>query len=232
METIWAGIREATQLLLHRDPYVLEITALTLRVSGTATLVALVLGVPIGVALAFLDFPGKSIIVAAVNTGMGLPPVVVGLVVALMLWRSGPLGWLGLIYTPTAMVIAQALIAWPLVTGLSMAALQQLDPRLRWQLLGIGASSWQMVLLLLWETRLLLVAAIIAAFGAVISEVGASMMVGGNVAHHTRVLTTATVLETSKGNFALAMALSTILLLLAYLVTFALTSLQQRARRL
>ncbi len=232
METIWAGVQEAVQLLLQRDPYVIEITALTLQVSGTATLVALFLGVPIGVALAFLDFPGKRVITAAVNTGMGLPPVVVGLIVALMLWRSGPLGFLGLIYTPTAMVIAQALIAWPLVTGLSMAALQQLDPRLRWQLLGIGASSWQMVLLLLWETRLLLVAAVIAAFGAVISEVGASMMVGGNIAHHTRVLTTATVLETSKGNFAFAMALSTILLLLAYLITFALTSLQQRARRL
>ncbi len=232
MDTIGLGIHKAIQLLLHGDPYVLEITALTLRVSGTATIMALVLGIPIGIALAFLEFPGKRVIVAAVNTGMGLPPVVVGLVVALMLWRSGPLGYLHLIYTPTAMIIAQALIAWPLITGLSMAALQQLDPRLRWQLLGVGASPWQTIVLLLWETRLLLVAAIIAAFGAVISEVGASMMVGGNVAHHTRVLTTATVLETSKGNFALAMALSTILLFLAYMVTFALTTLQQRARRL
>ncbi len=231
METLWLGLQEAVRLLLHRDPYVLEITALTLRVSGTATLVALVLGLPVGVGLALLDFPGKRVVVAAVNTGMGLPPVVVGLVVALFLWRSGPLGDLGLIYTPAAMVIAQALLAWPLVAGLSLAALQQLDPRLREQLLGLGASTWQMVLLMLWETRLLIIAAVIAAFGAVISEVGASMMVGGNVAHHTRVLTTATVLETSKGNFALAMALGTILLLLAYLVTFALTTLQQRAQR-
>ena len=231
METIWLGLREAVHLLAHRDPYVLEITALTLRVSGTATLVALVLGLPVGVGLAFLEFPGKRVVVAAVNTGMGLPPVVVGLVVALLLWRSGPLGSLRLIYTPTAMILAQALLAWPLVAGLSLAALHQLDPRLREQLLGLGASWWQMVLLMLWETRLLLIAAVIAAFGAVISEVGASMMVGGNVAHHTRVLTTATVLETSKGNFALAMALGTILLLLAYLVTFALTTLQQRAER-
>ncbi len=232
METIVLGVREAWRLLLHGGPDVLEITALTLRVSGTATVIALLLGIPVGVFLAFVPFPGRRVLVAAVNTGMGLPPVVVGLVVALLLWRSGPLGRLHLIYTPTAMIIAQALLAWPIVTGLTMAALQQLDPRLQWQLLGLGASRLQVILLLLWETRLLLLAAIIAAFGAVISEVGASMMVGGNIAHHTRVLTTATVLETSKGNFALAMALSTILLALAYLVTYALTTLQQRARRL
>ncbi len=232
METIVLGVREAWRLLFHGDPYVLEITALTLRVSGTATVIALLLGIPVGVFLAFVPFPGRRVLVAAVNTGMGLPPVVVGLVVALLLWRSGPLGRLHLIYTPTAMIIAQALLAWPIVTGLTMAALQQLDPRLQWQLLGLGASRFQVILLLLWETRLLLLAAIIAAFGAVISEVGASMMVGGNIAHHTRVLTTATVLETSKGNFALALALSTILLALAYLVTYALTTLQQRARRL
>ncbi|NPA91261.1 MAG: ABC transporter permease subunit [Chloroflexi bacterium] len=232
METIWLGIREAIRLLIQRDPYVWEITALTLRVSGTATLVAVLLGVPIGILLAFSRFPGRRLLVAAVNTGMGLPPVVVGLVVALFLWRSGPLGFLRLIYTPTAMIIAQALLAWPIVTGLTMAAIQQLDPGWRWQLLGLGASRLQMVLLLLWETRLLLLAAVIAAFGAVISEVGASMMVGGNIAHHTRVLTTATVLETSKGNFALAMALSTILLALAYIVTYALTTLQQRSRRM
>ncbi len=232
METITLGAREALRLLSQRDPYVLEITALTLRVSGTATVVALCLGIPMGVLLAFIHFPGKRLLVAAVNTGMGLPPVVVGLIVALLLWRSGPLGRLHLIYTPTAMIIAQALLAWPIVTGLTMAALQQLDPRLRWQLLGLGASAFQVTLLLLWETRLLLLAAIIAAFGAVISEVGASMMVGGNIAHHTRVLTTATVLETSKGNFALAMALSTILLALAYIITYALTVLQQRGRRM
>ena len=231
MDTIVQGVQEAVQLLLRRDPYVLEVTALTLRVSGTATLIAVLFGIFFGVGLAFANFPGRRFVIAAVNTGMGLPPVVVGLVVALFLWRSGPLGRWGLIYTPTAMIIAQTLIALPMITGLTMAALQQLDPRLHWQLLGLGASRFQLILVLLWQTRLLLLAAIIAGFGAVISEVGASMMVGGNIAHYTRVLTTATVLETSKGHFALAMALSTILIALTYLITFALTSLQQKARR-
>ena len=232
MDTIAQGVREAFRLLVSGDPYVLEVAALTLRVSGMATVIAVLLGVPLGTLLAFLSFPGRRYITAALNTGMGLPPVVVGLVVALMLWRSGPLGALGLIYTPTAMIIAQAIIALPIVTALSMAALQQLDPQLRWQLLGLGASRVQLVLLLLWESRLLLLAAVIAAFGAVISEVGASLMVGGNIAHQTRVLTTATVLETSRGNFDRAIALSIILLGLAYLVTLLLTTLQQRARRM
>ncbi len=231
MDIILEGGREAIRLLLNADPYVLEVTALTLRVSGTATIIAVVLGVPLGTLLAFSPFPGRRYVMAALNTGMGLPPVVVGLVVALMLWRSGPLGALGLIYTPTAMILAQAIIALPIVTALSMAALQQLDPQLHWQLLGLGASPVQLVLLLLWESRLLLMAAMIAAFGAVISEVGASLMVGGNIAHQTRVLTTATVLETSRGNFDRAIALSLILLILAYLITLVLTTVQQRARR-
>jgi len=147
--------------------------------------------------------------------------------VALMLWRSGPLGRLGLIYTPLAMVIAQAVIAMPIVAGVSLAAIQQLDPRLRLQLLGLGASRGQLVLVLWWEARRSLLAAAMAGFGGAISEVGASMMVGGNIVGQTRVLTTATVLETSKGNFDLAMALGLILLLLAYLVTLAMTWLQQ-----
>ncbi len=232
MDVFVQGGREALRLLLSADPDVVEIVALSLRVSGTATLLAVLIGVPLGTVLAFWAFPGRRFVVTAVNTSMGLPPVVVGLVVALLLWRSGPLGWLGLMYTPTAMVIAQVLLALPLVTALSMAALQQLDPQLRWQLLGLGASRWQLVLLLLWESRLLLLAAVIAAFGAVISEVGASLMVGGNIAHYTRVLTTATVLETSRGNFARAIAFGLILLALAYGITFLLTVLQQRARRL
>jgi tungstate transport system permease protein len=166
-----------------------------------------------------------------INTGMALPPVVVGLWVSIFLWRSGPLGDLRLIYTPTAIIIAQTIIAAPVVTGLTVAALQQVNPKLQLQLLGLGASRLQMVLALWREARLPLLAALMAGFGSVISEVGASMMVGGNIRHQTRVLTTATVLETGKGEFAMAIALGLILLLLAYLVNLALTWLQQRGSR-
>jgi tungstate transport system permease protein len=156
---------------------------------------------------------------------------VVGLFVAMTLWRSGPLGSLDLIYTPAAIVIAQTIIAAPVVTGLTAAALQQLDPRLRLQLLGLGASPVQMVFSLWREARLPLLAALMAAFGSVISEVGASMMVGGNIRHQTRVLTTAIVLETGKGEFRNAIALSIVLLILAYLVNLGLTLIQQRGAR-
>ena len=166
-----------------------------------------------------------------INTGMALPPVVVGLAVAMTLWRSGPLGSLDLIYTPTAIVIAQTIIAAPVVTGLTAAALQQLNPRLRLQLLGLGASPIQMVISLWREARLPLMAALMAAFGSVISEVGASMMVGGNIRHQTRVLTTAIVLETGKGEFQNAIVLSIVLLILAYLVNLGLTLIQQRGAR-
>ncbi len=230
MEVVLEGLQQALWLILRRDPAVVEITLRTLQVSGTATLISLLLGVPLGTALALGRFPGRRLVVSLVNTGMGLPPVVVGLFVALMLWRSGPLGRLGLIYTPLAMVIAQAVIAAPIVAGVSLAAIQQLDPRLRLQLLGLGASRGQLVLVLWWEARRSLLAAAMAGFGGAISEVGASMMVGGNIVGQTRVLTTATVLETSKGNFDLAMALGLILLLLAYLVTLAMTWLQQSGR--
>jgi len=230
VEVVLEGLQQAFWLILRRDPAVVEITLRTLQVSGTATLISLLLGVPLGTALALGRFPGRRLVVSLVNTGMGLPPVVVGLFVALMLWRSGPLGRLGLIYTPLAMVIAQAVIAAPIVAGVSLAAIQQLDPRLHLQLLGLGASRGQLVLVLWWEARRSLMAAAMAGFGGAISEVGASMMVGGNIVGQTRVLTTATVLETSKGNFDLAMALGLILLLLAYLVTLAMTWLQQSGR--
>ena len=163
---------------------------------------------------------------------MALPPVVVGLGVSIMLWRSGPFGDLGWMYTQTAMIIAQFIIAAPVVTGLTVAALQQLDPRLQLQMFGLGASRWQVVWLLWREARLPLLAALMAGFGAVISEVGASMMVGGNLRYQTRVLTTAIVLENGKGNFEVAIALSAILLLLAYLVTMGLTRLQQRGAKI
>jgi tungstate transport system permease protein len=165
-----------------------------------------------------------------VNLGMGLPPVVVGLWVSLFLWRSGPLGFLHLQYTPAAMIIAQAIIAMPIVTGFTIAAVGQLNPKIRLQILALGASRLQLLLLLVREARIGLLAAVIAGFGGIISEVGASMMVGGNIYGYTRVLTTATVMEVNKGNFDVAISLSIILLILAYGVTFVLTYLQQRGR--
>ena len=228
MELIWQGILQAFGLLLHGDPEVFEITLLSLRVSGIATGISLLIGLPLGTWLALGRFLGRDFLLSLINTGMALPPVVVGLWVSIFLWRSGPLGDLRLIYTPTAIVIAQTIIAAPVVTGLTVAALQQIKPELRLQLLGLGASQTQMILALWREARLPLLAALMAGFGSVISEVGASMMVGGNIRHQTRVLTTATVLETGRGEFALAIALGLILLLLAYLVNLALTWLQQR----
>jgi len=230
MELLWRGILEAARLILTGDPDVLQITWLSLQISGSATLLSLLVGIPAGMALALTRFPGRGLCVTLVNTGMGLPPVVVGLFVSVFLWRSGPLGFLQLLYTPTAMAIAQFIIAAPIVVGLTIAAMQQLNPKLRLQLLALGASRWQMLWLLSREARLPLLAAIMAGFGGVISEVGASMMVGGNLQGQTRVLTTATVLETGKGNFEVAIALSAILLVLAFTVNYLLTRIQQRGR--
>ncbi len=217
--------------MLFNNPDVLEITLLSIKVSGLATLISLLIGLPFGTLLGLRKFPGRSLLLTLVNTGMALPPVVVGLAVAMTLWRSGPLGGLHLIYTPTAIIIAQVIIAAPVVTGLTAAALQALDPRLRLQLLGLGASRLQMVLSIWREARLPLLAALMAGFGSVISEVGASMMVGGNIRHQTRVLTTAIVLETNKGEFASAIALGILLLLITFLINFALTWIQQRGSK-
>jgi len=230
MELIWQGLLEAIRLIVSADPAVLQITWLSIKVSGSATLLSLLVGIPSGVALALARFPGRGFLIALVNTGMGLPPVVVGLFVSIFLWRSGPLGLLELLYTPTAIIIAQFVIAAPIVTGLTIAAMQQLNPKLRLQLLALGASRWQLLWLLMREARLPLLAAIMAGFGGVISEVGASMMVGGNLLGQTRVLTTATVLETGKGNFDVAIALSLILLILVFGVNYVLTWVQQRGR--
>jgi tungstate transport system permease protein len=228
MQMILEGIWQAILLLLSGDPEVWEITLLSLQVSGMATVISLVFGLPLGTILALGQFRGRGFSLSIINTGMALPPVVVGLWVSIFLWRSGPLGDLHWIYTPIAMVIAQTIIAAPVVIGLTAAAIQQLDPRLQLQLLGLGASKTQMVWELWREARLPLLAALMAGFGSVISEVGASMMVGGNIRHQTRVLTTAIVLETSKGEFAMAIALGFLLLFLAYLVNLFLTWVQQR----
>ena len=213
------------------DTEILQITLLSLEVSAGATLISLLMGLPLGTLLALGKFPGRSFLMSVVNTGMGLPPVVVGLFVAMMLWRSGPLGDLELIYTPTAMVIAQVIIAFPVVSGLTAAALQSLDPRLRLQLLGLGASRAQMIWMLWREARLPLLAALMAGFGSVISEIGASMIVGGNIRYQTRVLTTSIVLDTSMGNFQSAIALAVLLLIITFLVNWALTWIQQRGAK-
>lgn len=228
MEVIWDGIKEAFWLIVRGDPDIWAVTWLTLKVSGIATGISLLIGLPLGTWLALRKFTGRGCLFSFINTGMAFPPVVIGLWVSIFLWRSGPLGYLGIIYTPTAMVIAQTIIATPIVIGLTIAALQQLNPYLRVQLLGLGASRLQVTFAMWRESRLLLLAALMAGFGSVISEVGASMMVGGNIKDQTRVLTTAIVLETSRGRFTIAIALGFILLLIAYLVNYILTSIQQK----
>jgi len=205
----------------------MEVALLTLQVSVAATLVSLLIGIPLGSVLALSQFPGRNFLVSIANFGMGLPPVVVGLWVSIFLWRSGPLGSLNMIYTPYAMIIAQAVIASPIVISLTLAAIQQINPQLRLQLTALGANRTQMAWTLVKEARLGLLAAVMAGFGGVISEVGASMMAGGNIKGMTRVFTTATVMEVSKGNFDVAIALSILLMLLAYGVTAILTAIQQ-----
>lgn len=227
---IWEGLRTAVELLARLDREVLAVSGLTLRVSGLATALALVAGLVTGAALALGRFPGRRFVQSVINAGMGLPPVVVGLGVSLLLWRSGPLGWLHLMYTPTAMVVAQFVIAYPVMAGLSAAALQQVGPAFRLQVEAMGASRVQLLRAMLWEARYGVMGAVIASFGSVISEVGASMMVGGNVVGQTRVLTTAIVLEVNRGRFDTAIALSLILLGLTYGATGILTILQQRGR--
>jgi len=228
VDLLVAGVREALRLLVTGDREVFAVLWLSLQVSGLATLLSLALGIPAGAALALLRFPGRTLVVSAVNAGMGLPPVVVGLFVTLLLWRSGPLGAWEVLYTPAAIVLAQAVIAAPIVMGITLAAVQNVPEKFRLQLLGLGASRTQMVGVVLREARLPMLAAVMAGFGGIISEIGASMMVGGNIKGQTRTLTTAMVLETGKGNFEVAIALSLLLLALVFGVNWTLTAVQQR----
>ncbi len=230
MGLILEGIREAFHLFATLDSEVMAVTLLSLKVSCCATLISLLLGIPVGTLLALADFPGRRLVISGVNTGMGLPPVVVGLFVTIFLWRNGPLGFLEILYTPAAMIIAQAVIATPIVAGITIASIQNLPANLKLQVLALGATRPQMVWILVREARLPLLAGVMAGFGGVISEVGASIMVGGNIKGQTRVLTTATVMETGKGNFDTAIALSLILLSLAFGVNYLLTLVQQRER--
>jgi tungstate transport system permease protein len=230
MDVYIEGVREALKLLGALDPEVLDILGRTLRVSGTATLISVLIGVPVGAFLALRRFAGRNLTLSMVYLGMGAPPVVVGLITWLALARYGPLGFLGFLYTTKAMIVAQAIIASPIVAGFTVAAIQSVNPKIRYQILALGATRFQTLLLLLREARLGIIAAVIAGFGGVISEVGASMMVGGNIEGETRVMTTAIVLEVSKGQTELATALSLILLLISFLITLVLTMQQQRGR--
>ena len=206
-------------------PEVWAIAWLTLRVTGTALLLAALPGVPLGAWLGLARFPGRRAVTALLYTGMGLPPVVVGLAVYLLLSRSGPLGGLGWLFTPPAMVLAQAVIAFPLVAGVTMTAVAAVPPELLLQVRSLGAGPWQARAAVLREARAGVLVALAAAFGRGIAEVGAALLVGGNIQGHTRVLTTAIVLETGKGEFALALALAGWLLALALAVNAAVLAL-------
>ncbi len=211
----------------------IEILSLSLQVSGVALFLSALIGLPIGIRMGLSRFRARKLVTALLYTGMGFPPVVIGLFVYLMLSRSGLLGSLNLafmpqLFTPAAMVVAQTIIAFPLVAGFTMAAVMGVDPQLRLQVLSLGATRSQVALAILHEARVGVIAAIVAGFGSIISEVGAVMLVGGNIEGRTRVMTTAIVLETRKGNFELAMILGIILLGITFLTNLAILRLQGR----
>ncbi|TMV13339.1 ABC transporter permease [Arenibacterium halophilum] len=218
----------ALRLILTGDPDLWEIVLLSLQVSLTAVVIAAAIAMPLGAALAVLRFPGRRAVIVLINALMGLPPVVVGLLVYLSLSRSGPLGVLQLLYTPTAMIIAQVLLVAPIITALTRQTVETLDAEYAEQLRSLGVSRLASVPTLLWDGRLALLTALLAGFGRAIAEVGAVIMVGGNINHVTRVMTTTIALETSKGNLALALALGTILIALAITVTAAVSALVER----
>lgn len=227
MELFVDSLREAFRLLFGADPYVRQVLWLSLRVSGAAVAVGLILGLPVGIGFGVSRFPGRRLVVALIHTGFALPPVVVGLFVYMMLSRAGPAGSMRLLFTPASMVIAQALLAAPYIAGISLAAVQSVPQDVRLQARALGATGWRALMAHVREARIGVVAAVIAGFGAVISEVGAVLLVGGNIRGETRVMTTAIVLETRRGNFAVAMALGILLLAVAFTVNLLLTGLQQ-----
>jgi len=229
VELIASGLGEALRRLLTLDPDLVEATSASLVVSGGATALAIASGIPLGAWLGRARFRGRDLFLSLVNTGMGLPPVVVGLFVAVLVWRSGPFGGLDWYCTREAMVVAQYILAAPTVIGLTAVAIQSVDPMLPLQLTALGASPRQVLRILVRETRLLLVTAAMAGFGAVISEIGASLMVGCNIKSDTRILTTAIALDTSKGEFGSAFALAFVLLLVVFAVNAVTTWAQQRA---
>ncbi len=231
MSDITEAFATALRLITSLDPALVEIIALSLRVSGTALLLASLMGLPLGAAIGVLRFRGRRAVVVLLNASMGLPPVVIGLLAYLLLSRSGPLGPLGLLYTPTAMVIAQTLLVTPIVAALTRQAIEDLSEEYDEQLRSLGAGFAQRVATLLYEGRFSLATTLLAGFGRAISEVGAVIIVGGNIAHWTRVMTTAIVLETSRGDFPLALALGFVLLAIAIAFNGCAQWMQEAARR-
>ena len=230
MHSILYGFIGAGKLILTINPELLSIILLSLRVSGSALVMATVLGLPLGAALAWRQVPLRGLVISLINTGMGLPPVVAGLFLYLFLSRSGPLGALGLLYTPTAMVIVQAILAGPIVASLSHAAIVRVDPVIRQAAITLGATPLQEVLTVIREARYGIMAGVMAGLGRVMAEVGAVIIVGGNIAGYTRVMTTTIALETDKGNFELAIALGLILLLISLAINLGLRFLQRLGR--
>src|SRR4051812_38523859 len=218
MEGIAAALRNALTLIVSGDPALLHIVALSLAVSLSAVLCATLVGLPLGAAIAVMRFPGRSAVIVALNALMGLPPVVVGLVVYVLLSRAGPLGELGLLFTPTAMVIAQAVLVAPIIAALSRQVLEDAWREYEEQLRSLGATPYGASLTLLWDTRFSLVTIVLAGFGRAAAEVGAVMIVGGNIDGVTRVMTTAIALETSKGDLPLALGLGLVLVALVFAI--------------
>lgn len=228
MASIVEGFVKAFSLILHLDVELLGIIALSIKVSGTALVVATLLGLPLSALLGFRKFPLRGFVISILNTLMGLPPVVVGLFVYLLFSRSGPLGFMALLYTPTAMIIAQTILAFPIVSSLCHSAIVSVDPLIRQASMTLGATPFQVSVNIVREARYGIVSAIIAAFGRVMAEVGAILIVGGNIAGLTRVMTTTIALETDKGNFELALALGIILLSISLVINAALHLVQKK----
>lgn len=228
MDYILEGVSQAFRLILSLDREVLSVVGVSLRVSSMATMLACLAGIPLGLLIGVREFRGKALVVTLLNTLMALPTVVVGLVVYSFLSRRGPLGVLGLLYTPGAMVIGEFILALPIITALSLSAVQAVDPRARRTALTLGASNVQASFTVLREARFGMCASAMAGFGRVIAEVGCAMMVGGNIKDHTRTMTTAIALETSKGEFSLGIALGILLLCISFAVNLLTQVLRSR----
>ncbi|MED4228842.1 ABC transporter permease [Neobacillus cucumis] len=230
MDLLLDGIKKAIEIILSGDPEVFAITLLTLKVCLLSILISTLIGLPLGMLLGLTRFIGRKFLLVFINIGLGMPPVVAGLWITMLLWRSGPLGDLSLLYSPTAIVMAQILVSLPIVTSLTSTAFQQISEKMLLQIKALGATKLQTLWILIKQLKMAILAALMAGFGRVIAEVGAAMMVGGNIQGDTRILTTTIVMEVSKGNFDIALALSFILLSVALMITGALTFFQQRRR--